>query len=134
MMQYKFRLFVVFLVISALSLGTGGTVNLYLTPDGNTHISQGNSSCELFNECLPGSGELVQVNSLVRCQSSCLAINSGGDLLDPTNRNIVQISPPTLAPFGQPPIPIPSNNKPFHVIPLNTLPQFSLQKSVVLLI
>lgn len=134
MMQYKLRLFVVLLVLTALSLGAGGKVNLCLAPDGNTHITQDNSSCELFRECTPGSNERVRNNNSVRRQSPCLDIELGGDLSDPSNRNIVQIPPLTLAHIGLPTIPAPSNNKPFHVIPLNTLPQFSLQQSVVLLI
>ncbi len=134
MMQYKFRLLVVLLVLTALSLGAGGKMNLCLAPDGNIHITQDDSSCELFRECSPGSNELVRNNNSVRSQAPCLDIELGGDLLDPSNRNIVQIPPPTLSPIGLLTIPVPSNNKPFHVIPLNTLPQIALQQSVVLLI
>ena len=134
MIQYKLRLFVVLLVLTALSLGAGGKMNLCLAPDGNTHVTQDNSSCELFRECSPGSNERVRNNNSVRSQAPCLDIELGGDLSDPSNRNIVQIPPPTLAPIGLPTIPVPSNNKPFLVIPLNTLPQIVLQQSVVLLI
>lgn len=134
MMQYKFRLLVVLLVLTALSLGAGGKINLCLAPDGNTHITQDNASCELFRECSPGSNERVRNNNSVRSQAPCLDIELGGDLSDRSNRTIVQIPPPTLAPIGLLTIPVPSNNKPFHVIPLNTLPQIVLQQSVVLLI
>ena len=135
MMQYTLRLFVVLFVLAAFSSGAGGKVNLCLTPDGKTHITQDNSSCALFNDCSPCSGEFVPINSSVRSQCSCLDIELGGDLADPTNRrNIVQIPPPTLAPFGLPTVPVPSNTRPFRVIPLNTLPHLALQHSVVLLI
>jgi len=134
MMHYKFRLLVVLLVLTALLLGAGGKVSLCLTPDGNTHIAQDNSSCELFRECSPGSNEHVRSNDSVSSQAPCHDIELGGDLSDPSSRNIVKIPPPTLASIGLPTIPVPSNNKPFHVIPHNNLPQIALQQSVVLLI
>lgn len=134
MMQYTFRLFVVLLVLTALALGAGGKVNLCLMPDGNTHITQDNASCELFKECSPGSKEGVRNNNAVRGPAPCLDIELGGDLPDPSTRNIAHIPPPTLAPIGLPIIPAPSNNKPFHVIPCTTFPHIALQQSVVLLI
>jgi hypothetical protein len=134
MLQYTFRLFVVLFVLAAFSSGAGGKANLCITPDGKTHITQANSSCALLKECSPCS-EFVPINSSVRGQSPCLDIELGGDFRDPTNRrNIVQVPPPTAAPFGLSTVPVPSSNKPFRVISLNTLPHLALQHSVVLLI
>jgi len=133
-MQRNFRLLTILLVLIALSLSAGGKMNLCIVPDGDAHITRDSASCELFRECSPGSGELVWNNNSFRSLPPCLDIELGSDLSDPSNRNIVQIPPLTLTPIGLPIIPVPSHNKPFHVIPPSILPQIALQQSVVLLI
>ena len=117
---------VIFLAFAVLSLGGGGRANLCLQSDGEVHLEQSHSSCNLGGE----EGDSDQR----AYQGGCLDITLGGDRL-PLNNLQLPLPALSLLPLGVPCIfPLIDQEEPRHTLPPTPPTQLVSLKSVVLLI
>jgi hypothetical protein len=134
-MLHNLRHYIVILTLFALLFGAGGKVVLCLSPHGNVHMKQDHSSCELVKKCPQHADEATPSHHRVKCQSHHRDISLGVDLLEPPNKNTIQLPPPSLISLGGSSIIFALTDKePFYTTPAVILPQLVLQQSVILLI
>ncbi len=125
---------IIILTIIGFSLGIGEKATLCFTPDGDVHVEQSHSLCQLTGECPDTAGRFDLSNDRVENQNHCRDVALGRNAFNHHQRNIVPNPSLALVPLIQPIILALTDQKPFYTTPAVTPPQLVSLQSVILLI
>jgi|GEM_PF-2899625 len=123
----------IILVLAVLATGVGGKTYICFMPDGDVHLGQSRSSCDLSGCDSASANTLPLSKDQVESQGLCLDV-SLGDAPDHNYRSFVQLPPLAMARLEPPNCSQSADKKPLCTAPAVIPPQLASLQSVILLI